>query len=108
MGQYNGKWTILIGFKGEHLKDITPIVERLKKEYPEQGYNIMNSKFPQYAFILVCFADDRDSAHKIGMSLVKKQLPASLNLLYWIKEVGLLKYNVKAHPSISTATNQKT
>ena len=95
MGKYKGKWTILIGFKGEHLKEIAPIVERLKKEYPEQEYNIMNSKFPQYDFILVCFADDRDSAHKIGLALVRKELPAHLNLLYWIKEIKLLKYVVK-------------
>lgn len=108
MGKYTGEWNILIGFKGEHLKDIAPVIERLKKEYPAQQWNIMNSKFKQYDFILCGFADDRDSAHKIGLSLVKKQLPTSLNLLYWIKEVGLLKYNVKAHPSISTATNQKT
>lgn len=95
MGKYTGKYVVLIGFKGEHLKEITPIVERLKKEYPTQEYNIMNSKFPQYDFILVCFADDKDQAHKIGLALVKKELPAHLNLLYWIKEVKLLKYSVK-------------
>ena len=95
MGEYKGKWAILIGFKAEHLKDITPIVERLKKEYPEQGYNIMNSRFPQYDFILVCFAENRDKAHKIGLVLTKKILPQKLNLLYWIKEVNMLKYNVK-------------
>lgn len=95
MGEYKGKYCILIGFKGEHLKEITPVVERLKKEYPDQKYNIMNSRFPQYDFILVCFAEDRDSAHKIGMALVKKELPQHLNLLYWIKEINLLKYNVK-------------
>lgn len=95
MGEYKGKYCILIGFKGEHLKEITPVVERLKNEYPDQKYNIMNSRFPQYDFILVCFADDRDTAHKIGMALVKKELPQHLNLLYWIKEINLLKYNVK-------------
>lgn len=95
MGKYTGEWCILIGFKGEHLKEITPIVERLKKEYPEQKYNVMNSRFKQYDFILVCFAEDRDSAHKIGMALVKKELPQHLNLLYWIKEINLVKYSVK-------------
>lgn len=94
MGKYKGKWAIMIGFKGEHLREITAIVEGLKEEYPEQGYNIMNSKFKQYEFILVCFAEDRDSAHKIGCALVHKHLPQNLNLLYWIKEVKLLKYNV--------------
>jgi len=81
------KYAIMIGFKAEHLHLIAPIVKRLKKEYPEQGYNIMNSHFPQYDFILVCFADDKDKAHKIGTALVKKELPTHLNLLYWIKEV---------------------
>jgi len=94
LGKYKGKWNVLVGFKGEHLKEIAPIVEKLKEKYPRQEYNIMNSKFPQYDFVLVCFADDRDDAHKIGVALVKKELPAHLNLLYWVKEVRLLKYNV--------------
>lgn len=95
MGKYKGRWAVMIGFKGEHLKEIAPIVEKLKAEFPEQGYNIMNSKFKQYTFLLVAFADDRDSAHKIGLSLVRKHLPAHLNLLYWIKEIRLIKYNVE-------------
>jgi len=103
LGKYKGKWAVVIGFKGEHLKEIAPIVERLKEKYPEQGYNIVNSKFPQYTFLLVCFADDRDSAHKIGTALVKKELPTHLNLLYWIKEVKSLE--TMTHPSISTGKN---
>lgn len=105
MGKYKGKWVVCIGFKGEHLKEIAPIVERLKKEYSEQGYNIVNSKFPQYTFLLVCFADDRDSAHQIGMALVKKELPAHLNLLYWVKEAKSLE--TMTHPSPSTGKTKK-
>lgn len=89
------EWVVLIGFKGEHLEEIAPIVEKLKQKYPEQGYNIMNSKFPQYTFLLVAFAEDRDSAHKIGMALVKKELPTHLNLLYWCKEIKSLKDVIK-------------
>jgi len=95
LGEYKGKWCVLIGFKADHLHEIVPIVKRLKQEYPKQGYNIMNSRFPQYDFILVCFADDRDEAHKIGMALVKKILPQHLHLTYWIKEINMLKYSVK-------------
>jgi len=56
----------------------------------------MNSKFPAYTFILCCFADNRDEAHKIGLALVKKELPQHLNLLYWVKEAPLLKYTATA------------
>lgn len=89
------KWVVLIGFKGEHLKEIAPIVEDLKQRYPDQGYNIMNSRFEAYDFILACFADNRDQAHQIGMALVKKELPQHLHLLYWVKQAGMLKYNVR-------------
>jgi len=95
MGRYRGKWVIMIGFKAEALKTIAPIVEELKKKYPEQEYNIGNSKFKQYDFILFCFARNRDEAHKIGMSLVKKHLPPGY--CYWIKEINLLKYNVRVN-----------
>ena len=95
MGQYSGEWAICIGFDGSALKEIEPIVDKLKKEYPDQKYRIYNSKFPQYTFLLVAFAPDRDSAHKIGMALVKKHLPAHLNLLYWCKEVKSVKSVVK-------------
>lgn len=95
MGAYKGKWVVLIGFKAEHLQEIAPIVDKLKAQYPDQEYNVMNSKFPQYDFILTCFAENRDQAHKIGLALVKQELPAHLNLLYWVKEVNLLKYNVQ-------------
>ncbi len=98
MGKYKGKWAICIGFMGEHLKEIAPIVEKLKKKYPEQGYNIVNSKFPQYTFLLIAFAPDRDAAHKIGMALVKKELPAHLHLLYWLKEIKSLKDVVAVSP----------
>jgi len=94
LGEYKGRWAVLVGFRGENLKEIAPIVEKLKKKYPGQEFNVMNSKFPQYDFILCGFADDRDQAHKIGLALVRKHLPPRLNLTYWIKEVGLLKYNV--------------
>jgi len=94
MGQYKGKWVVMVGFKGEDLPEIEPIVQSLKERYPQQGYNIMNSKFPAYEFILACFADTRDQAHKIGMALVRKELPQHLNLLYWVKEARLIKYNV--------------
>lgn len=93
-GQYKGKWVVLIGFQGENLPEIEPIVEDLKKRFPSQGYNIMNSKFEAYTFVLCCFADSRDRAHKIGMALVRKELPQHLNLLYWVKEASLVKYNV--------------
>ncbi len=89
---------MLCGFKGEALPEIEPIVESLKERYPDQGYNIMNSKFPAYTFILCCFADSRDEAHKIGLALVKKELPQHLNLLYWVKEASLLKYSVASRP----------
>lgn len=95
MGKYKGKWTVLVGFKGEHLKEIAPIVEKLKEEYPEQQWNVMNSKFKQYDFLLCGFADSRDEAHRIGLSAVKKYLPAHLSLLYWCKEIKSLKYVVK-------------
>lgn len=95
MGKYAGRWVIMCGFKAEHLKEIAPIVEELKAEFPSQEWNIMNSRFEVYDFILCGFADDRDSAHKIGLSLVRKHLPPHLNALYWVKEIGLLKYNVK-------------
>jgi len=84
----------MVGFKGEHLKEIEPIVRSLKERFPEQGYNILNSKFPAYDFILTCFADTRDKAHRIGTALVRKELPQHLSLLYWVKEVNLVKYNV--------------
>lgn len=89
------EWVICIGFDGSALGEIMPIVERLKKEYPEQQYSIGNSRFPQYTFILFCRAETRDEAHRIGMALVKKHLPQHLHLLYWVKEIKLLKYNVK-------------
>lgn len=95
MGKYRGKWVIMIGFRGEDLKRIAPIVEDLEREYPDQGYNIGNSKFPQYDYILFCFADGRDNAHRIGMSLVKKHLPQDLNLMYWVKEKNMAKYNIE-------------
>jgi len=85
----------MIGFRAENLKDLTPIVEELKKKYPDQEYNIGNSKFPQYDFILFCFTEDRDQAHKIGLSLIHKWLPLQLSLQYWVKEVNLLKRNVE-------------
>ena len=94
MGQYKGKWVVLIGFKGEDLPEIEPIVQRLKEKFPDQGYNIMNSRFESYTFILTCFADDRDKAHKIGTALVRRELPEHLHLLYWVKEVNIAKYNV--------------
>ncbi|GAH47949.1 unnamed protein product, partial [marine sediment metagenome] len=62
--------------------------------YPKQEWNIMNSKFEQYDFLLCGFADSRDEVHQIGLAVVRKHMPAHLNLLYWTKEVGLLKYNV--------------
>lgn len=96
------EWAVCIGFGGEHLAEIAAVVERLKKQYPEQEFRIYNSKFPQYTFLLVTFAKDRDSAHKIGLSLIRKHLPKHLNATYWVKEVGLLKYNVEG-----VATNQK-
>ena len=94
MGKYKGKWTILCGFKADCLKEIHPIIEKLKIEFPEQQWNVMNSKFPQYDFILCGFAPDRDTSHKIGLSLVKKYLPSHMNLIYWCKEIALVKYNV--------------
>lgn len=95
LGKYKGKWNILIGFKAEQLKEISPIVEQLQTKYPAQEWNIMNSKFPQYDFILTGFAETRDEAHQIGLAVVRKHLPSHLNLLYWLKEVGLVKYSVK-------------
>lgn len=95
MGKYKGRWTIMVGFRAQHLKEIGPIVERLKVDYPKQQWNVMNSKFEIYEFVLCGFADDRDEAHKIGLALVKKNLPKELNLIYWIKEVNLVKYNVE-------------
>ncbi len=89
------RWVVMIGFKAEHLAEIAPIVNKLKEKYPETGWNIGNSKFPQYDFILFGFADDRDQAHKIGLATVKGELSQHLSLLYWVKEVNLLKYNVK-------------
>jgi hypothetical protein len=85
------QWAVCIGFNGEHLAKIRPVVERLKKQYPDQEFRIYNSKFPQYTFLLVTFAKDRDSAHKIGLALVKKELPLELHLLYWCKEIKSLK-----------------
>ncbi len=85
----------MIGFKAENLKEIGPIVEGLKEKYPDQEYNIGNSKFPQYDFILFCFTDNRDQAHQIGCALVHKELPQDLQLLYWVKESELTKYNVE-------------
>ena len=89
------EWAVCIGFDGSMLKEVEPIVEKLKKKYPDQTFRIYNSKFPQYTFLLVTFAKDRDSAHKIGLALVRKELPKSLNLCYWVKEIKLLKYAVK-------------
>ncbi|GAG83337.1 unnamed protein product [marine sediment metagenome] len=84
----------MCGFKAENLHEISPIVEKLKADYPEQEWNIVNSKFKQYDFLLCGFAGDRDEAHKIGLAVVRKHLPESLHLLYWIKEINLLKYNI--------------
>ncbi len=95
MGKYRGKWVILSGFKAHYLKEIAPVVEKLKAEYPEQEWNVVNSKFPQYDFLLCGFAPDRDAAHKIGLAVVRKHMPEHLHLIYWIKEVGVAKYNVR-------------
>ena len=56
---------------------------------------MMNSKFPVYDFILCGFAEDRDKAHQIGLAVVRKHMPQHLELLYWVKEVNLMKYNVE-------------
>lgn len=95
MGKYKGRWTILVGFKAENLKEIAPIVEKLKEEYPKQEWNVVNSRFEQYDFLLCGFAEDRDEAHQIGLAVVRKHMPFHLNLLYWTKEVNLVKYNVR-------------
>ncbi|MBA7638148.1 hypothetical protein ES703_45801 [subsurface metagenome] len=95
MGKYSGRWCILIGFKAENLKEIAPVVEQLQADYPGQEWNVVNSKFKQYNFLLCGFADSRDEAHKIGLAVVRKHMPAHLSLLYWIKEINLLKYNVR-------------
>lgn len=95
MGKYKGRWAIMVGLKGSQLHEVAPIVEKLKEDFPRQEWNIMNSKFPQYEFVLCGFADDRDEAHVIGTALVKKHLPKALNLVYWVKEVNLVKYNVE-------------
>jgi len=102
MGKYKGRWCVLIGFRGEQLKEISPIIEKLKEDYPEQEWNCLNSKFPQYDFILCGFADDRDKAHKIGLAVVRKHLPPSLNLFYWVKEINLLKYNVRGNDKLKS------
>ncbi|MBA7708653.1 hypothetical protein ES703_117556 [subsurface metagenome] len=81
------RFVILIGFKAENLKDIGPVVERLQADYPEQEWNVVNSKFKHYDFLLCGFADSRDEAHKIGLAVVRKHMPSSLQLLYWIKEI---------------------
>lgn len=107
MGKYSGEWAVCIGFMGEHLQEITPIVEKLKKKYPEQRYNIVNSKFPQYTFLLIAFAKDRDAAHKIGMALVKKELPGHLHLLYWCKEINSLKDAVAVSPKRRNGKNAR-
>ncbi len=85
----------MIGFKGENLVEMEPIIKQLQADYPDTEWNCMNSKFPVYDFILTGFAGDRDSAHQIGMAVVKKHMPQHLNLLYWIKEAGVMKYNVE-------------
>lgn len=95
MGNYNGKWVIMIGYKGEHLAEIKPIIKQLQSEYPTQEWNCMNSKFPIYDSILCGFTDNRDDAHKIGLAVVKKHMPAKFNLIYWLKKVGAMKHNVK-------------
>lgn len=82
------RFVILIGFKAEYLKDIGPVVEQLQTDYPEQEWNVVNSKFPQYNFLLCGFADSRDEAHQIGLAVVRKHMPESLQLLYWIKEIS--------------------
>ena len=84
----------MIGFKGEHLAEIEPIIKQLQADYPETEWNVMNSKFPVYDFILCGFADNRDDAHKVGLAAVRKHMPQHLNLLYWIKSSGTMKYNV--------------
>ena len=99
MGKYKGRWVIMCGFKAEHLKEIAPIVEKLQEEYPAQEWNIVNSKFKQYDFLLCGFADSRDEAHQIGLAVVRKHLPSHLGLIYWTKEVGLLKYNASGKHS---------
>jgi len=95
LGKYKGKWCVLIGFKGEHLKELDPIIKRLREKYPKQEYNVMSSKFPQYDFILTCFAKDREEAHHIGLALIHKELPPHLGLLYWVKELSLVEQEVK-------------
>jgi len=95
LGKYAGRWCIMCGFTAEHLEELSPIIEKLQEDYPKQEWNIMNSRFDIYDFILCGFADDRDEAHKIGMALVNKHLPSKFNFFYWIKEINLLKYNVR-------------
>jgi len=104
MGKYSGAWLIMIGFKTESLKDVAPVVERLKEDYPQQGWNIMGSKFPIYDHILCGVADNRDDAHKIGLSVVRKWMPPHLNLLYWIKEKNLIYCNVEEPKEIKEDT----
>ena len=95
MGKYKGKWCVLIGFKGEQLKELDPIIKRLREKYPNQEYNVMPSKFPQYDFILTCFANNREQAHHIGLALVHKELPPHLGLCYWCKEISMIERQVE-------------
>jgi len=77
-----------IGFLGEHLEKISKVCADIAKKDSTFRYAILNSKFPQYTFILVIFTgpgkEGADLAHKRATWLVKKAFP-EFSLCYWIK-----------------------
>lgn len=75
---------VLIGLKTAHLPLIHEKILNLSNKYPNQKYNVMPSNFKNADYVLVCFADTMDQAHKIGMALVKRELGIP-GLLYEVK-----------------------
>lgn len=77
-----------IGFKGEMLEKIAKVCSDIAKKDSTFKYRILNSKFPQYDFLLVVFTgpgkEGANLAHKRATWLVKKAFP-EFSLCYWVK-----------------------
>lgn len=89
-----------IGFKAEHLKRIAKVCKDIAKKDKTFRYQIYNSKFKAYDFILMVFCgggkEGADLAHKRGTWLVKKAFGDFIEaengkvrfmpwgLLYWV------------------------
>lgn len=90
----------IIGFKGEMLEKIAKVCSDIAKKDSTFKYRILNSKFPQYDFLLVLFTgpgkEGADLAHKRATWLVKKAF-REYNLCYWVKYAKDVKDQAVEH-----------